>query len=424
MVTPAFDAADLYDRSARTRIDSGVRAVTDSVDHVQGVHLVVSVAAGSRHDSADLPGTAHALEHVAFRTTHRFTSEEMLSLVEETGGEINAYTTAESISFETYLPFESLDLGVEVLSELVLRARLGEDDLERERPILLEEHALAEDEYSSLCTEALFEGMLGDHGLGHPVRGTCAGIEALTAPTLAEFRDRQFVASNLVVAAAGRVDHAELVGLVAKHFDDVATTPARATATPTFRPQSHSYLERDTDQAYLSLGWPAFAADDRRQPALDLVLWVLGGGMSSRLARDLREDRGLVYSIGAWNCSFHDAGAVGISTGCSVENLGPVIEAIRGHADRLRRQGLDRDELRRALGSVAGQFRLDGDSIEGRLGRLVADEVTFGRIVPIEEVMASYRAVNEDDVRNVVDEVLGRPPHVSVVGPSGLASIL
>jgi predicted Zn-dependent peptidase len=367
---------------------------------------------------------AHALEHVAFRRTQRWESEEMLDLIEATGGELNAYTSAESIAFETYVPYEFLDLGVEVLGELVVRARLADADLERERPVLAEEHSMADDEFAGLCAEALVSAMLGPSGLGRPVRGTAEGIAAMTGADLRRFRDRQFFTEDLVVAAAGRVDHGRLVALVDEHFADLSKGTGARPEAAEFAGQGHTFLERDTDQVYVAVGWPALAAADSRQPALDLALWALGGGMSSRLARDLREDQGLVYSIGSWNSTFVDVGLIGVSTGCAPENLKPVLDGILRHAESLRRTGLDDAELHRAIGSVAGQLRLEGDSIEGRLSRLVGDEFTFGRIVPIDETTRSYVEVGPADILGVLNEVLGVPPHVAIVGPAAVAGIL
>ena len=401
----------------RTRLPNGIRVLTDRADFAQGVSIVAHVDVGSRDDPDESSGLAHVLEHMAFRATSKWDSVEMMALVEQTGGELNAYTTAESTAYEVYLPHEFLDLGVEILGELVGRPVLNEDDLRRERSVLIEEYLAAEDELAGIAGERIISSALGDHALGRAVRGRIDHLESMSESDLRSFHRDGYVASNLTIAASGRVDAEALNDAVMKHFDGVAMGAPASKAPPEIMPGVVSLVPRDADQVHLVYAWPGHCAAHVDQPAIDLALFVLGGGMSSRLICDLREDRGLVYNVGAWSTGWSDCGLIGVTTSCGPSRAEEVHGRVLAHIERLAAAAPAPVELDIALGAITGQLRLEADSLDGRVGRLLADETTFGRIVPIPEVVESYRRVDAQGVHEAIAGLLAATPHVVALGP-------
>jgi predicted Zn-dependent peptidase len=406
-------------RVRRTRLPNGLRVVTEAMPELRSVAVGFWAGTGSRDEADPLAGASHFLEHLLFKGTADRSAQQIAEEVEAVGGEMNAFTTREHTAYYIRLLDESVDLALDILSDVVWAPAFRPDEVDCERQVILEEirmHGDTPDELvHSLFSEALFPGQ----PVGREVLGDRDAIVAMTRDEIAQFHGHHYRAGNLVVAAAGNLDHDRMVDAIAARF-----TGGLGDREP--RPEAEilpagavRVLHRPTEQAHLVLGMPALCRSDPDRWALSVLNHVVGGGMSSRLFQEVREKRGLAYSVYSYRSALQDTGTFAVYAGTAPERAPEVLSIIDAELDRLcTERCLGADELERAKGHFKGQMVLGLESSAARMERIGRSEITTGEIQSVDEMVAAIDAVTPEDVARVIDRVLAAGPRVlAAVGP-------
>ncbi|MDP8987677.1 MAG: insulinase family protein [Actinomycetota bacterium] len=401
-----------------TRLPNGIRVVTEDVPSAHSVATGFWVGVGARDEGPGLAGASHFLEHLLFKGTEARTAASIAEAVDAVGGEMNAYTTHEYTAYYTRLPAGQLVLGLDLLSDVLWAPAFRPAEVEAERRVILEELLAEEDCPDERVHTLLAEAMFPDHPLGAEVLGTEASIRGMGREQIRGFHANWYRPANLVVAAAGRLDHDEVVQGVERRFagGDGGEAPSRQ--PPTGPARRLAVLTRPTEQAYVAVGVPAPDRHDDDRFALVVANQVLGGGMSSRLFRTIREDRGLAYSVGSSVSAYTDAGVLVASAGTTPARVPEVLGLVHAELDRILDGGVTEHELAVAKGCVEGSTLLGLEDPGSRMGRIGDAMLTHGEVREVDDVLARFRSVERADVDRVLERVLGGGPRtVAVVGP-------
>ncbi len=404
---------------ARTTVlPGGLRVVTEAVPGVRSAAFGVWVGVGSRDESVPEHGASHFLEHLLFKGTRKRDALEIAAVMDAVGGELNAFTAKEYTCYYARVLDADLPLAVDVVADLVTDALVAPSDVESERGVILEEISMHDDDPGDVVHDAFAEALYGDHPLGRPVIGTVASIEALSADAIAGYYRGRYTAPEMVVSVAGNVQHDDVVRLVSAAFPSSEGVPAplRPYAPP---PQlTGSVVEdRPTEQAHLVLGMHALDRSDERRWAMSVLSTALGGGMSSRLFQEIREKRGLAYSVYSYASTHHDAGMFGVYAGCSPSRVDDVLSLIREQLSLVADNGLTDEEVARAKGNLRGSLVLGLEDSGSQMSRIGKAELVHGEVLPIEQLLSRTAAVTPDDVRALADDVLRRPLSLGLIGP-------
>jgi predicted Zn-dependent peptidase len=418
-------AATATDRDSRaggsdhriTTLDSGVRVVTERVPGVRSVALGFLMDVGSAGESDDQAGISHLLEHMMFRGTERYGSEEIDQIFDEMGAEINAGTDKESTSLYTRVLDGHLERAFDVMAEMIWQPRFGE--LEAEREVVLEEIAMYEDDPQDRVFEEIGRAVFAEHPLGRPVIGTAPTVAAISREQLAAYHSARYTPRSIVIAAAGSVGHEQLVELASAAAPGARSGEADAPAAdvalaPEFLPRS-KFLQKDTEQFHVCVGGAGLARDDERRFALRVLEGILGGTSSSRLFQEIRERRGLAYSVFSYSNLYAQTGEIGLYVGTRPENLG---EALAIVAQELRRSVEDpasEQELIRSRENLKGRMVLALESTGARMGRLGGALLAGMPVLSTDEVIERIDAVGIDQLRELAGELLV-PERLSIAG--------
>ncbi|MCI0548900.1 MAG: insulinase family protein [Candidatus Rokubacteria bacterium] len=403
----------------RTTLPSGLRVVTEAMPALRSVSLGYWVATGSRDETDELSGASHFLEHLLFKGTDRRSAQDIAEAVEAVGGEMNAFTTKEYTAYYVRILDESSDLALDILSDVIWSPAFRPDEVDCERQVILEEIRMHEDTPDELVHSIFAEALFPDQTIGREVLGRVESIEAMTPAQIAAFHARHYKGGNVVVAAAGNLDHDEIVGEVERRFaGQVGDREPRVNAE--VRPAcARRVLTRPTEQAHLVLGMPGLSRSDPDRYALSVLNHVLGGGMSSRLFQEIRERRGLAYSVYSYRAAFEDTGMFAVYAGTAPSRAPEVLSIVMGEFDRLvADRGMEEGELERAKGHFKGQLALSLEGSSPRMERLGRSELTAGEVLDIDELVARIDAVGPDDLARVIGRVIdGAPRVLAAVGP-------
>jgi predicted Zn-dependent peptidase len=410
----------------RTVLPGGLRVVTEFLPAVRSVALGIWVGVGSRDEDHAHAGATHYLEHLLFKGTSRRTALEISAEMDAVGGEMNAFTAKEYTCYYARVLDADLPLAVDVLSDMVTSSLITPKDVDAERNVVLEEIAMNDDDPSDTAHEAFTAKLFGDTPLGRPILGTVDSINAITRDQIFEHYQARYTPEHLVVAAAGNLDHDTVVQLVAQAFGP-ALERAAEPAPPRLN-GSHSgfgpeagvgttLVSRSIEQANLVLGCEALARTDDRRFALGVLNAAFGGGMSSRLFQEVREKRGLAYSVYSFAAQHADTGMWGIYVGCLPAKADEVLAICTEEITRVVESGLTDAELARGKGQVRGSIVLGLEDPSSRMSRLGKAELVYPRLEPVDEVLTSIDAVTHDGIRAVAAEILTRPKALAVVGP-------
>jgi predicted Zn-dependent peptidase len=408
----AFD-----DRVRTTTLPSGVRVVTDPTPDAVSTAVSVWVGAGSRDEPPEAAGAFHFLEHLLFKGTQRRSAHEVNVAIDSVGGELNAFTSKELTAFFARVPATEVALATDLLAELILEPALEPDDVDAEREVILEELAMVTDTPDELAASLLDESVFVGHGLGWEVLGREETLEAMELGQLAAIHDRWYRHGRLVVAAAGGVDHDALVEVVAERFA-APVTPAAAREAPGADVRTAHRVERESEQVHVAHGWRGIPLDDPDRWALAVLLHAFGDGPSSRLYREVRDERGLAYSIGTSSASYSDAGVVQLAYGATTRHVDEVTEVVDAELSSLLADGITDDELRVAQGYLRGSLVLSLEDAGSRMSRLGGSAIALDRVEPVLDALAGYAAVANDDVRRVAERVFGGDRATVSVGPA------
>jgi predicted Zn-dependent peptidase len=409
---------------SRTVLPGGLRVVTEFLPAVRSVALGIWVGVGSRDEDEAHAGATHYLEHLLFKGTKKRTALEISSEMDAVGGEMNAFTAKEYTCYYARVLDADLPLAVDVLSDMVTSSLITPKDVDAERNVVLEEIAMNEDDPSDTVHEAFTAKLFGDTPLGRPILGTVDSINAITRDQIFEHYRARYTPEHLVVAAAGNLDHDTVVELVRQSFG--AALDRTAEPAPPRLGGSHAtgeagvgttLVSRGIEQANLVLGCEALARTDKRRFALGVLNAAFGGGMSSRLFQEVREKRGLAYSVYSFAGQHADTGMWGIYVGCLPSKADDVLAICAEEITRVVEGGLTDAELARGKGQVRGSIVLGLEDPSSRMSRLGKSELVYPKLEPVDEVIASIDGVTHDDIRAVATDILTRPKALAVVGP-------
>lgn len=412
----------------RTVLPGGVRVISEAMPNVRSVALGLWVGVGSRDESPSLAGASHYLEHLLFKGTPTRTALDIATALDAVGGEMNAFTAKEYTCFYARVLDEDLLVAVDVLTDAVTSSLVASADVAAERGVILEEIAMRDDDPTDVVHDEFAQAVLGDSPLGRPVLGTVESIQAMPRRAVAGYYHRRYRPENLVVTAAGHVDHAALVravrrGLRGTRFADGAERPAPPRAGRPARPDRRASrhvqrtVRRDTEQANLVLGGPGLARSDERRFALSVLNAALGGGMSSRLFQEVREKRGLAYSVYSYTAQYADAGLFGVYVGCHPGKVPQVLDLCRDELARAAADGIGEAEIERGKAQVRGNLVLGLEDTGSRMSRLGKSELVYGELLSVDEILARVAAVTPDQVSDVAREVVGAVSTLAVIGP-------
>lgn len=398
---------------------SGVRVVSEHMPEARSVSLGVWVGVGSRDEPAELAGASHFLEHLLFKGTADRTAREIAIAVEARGGEMNAFTSRESTAFHLRLPASELAFGLELLAEVVATPALRAHEVDAEREVILEELAMAEDTPDDLVNMRLYEHVFDAHPLGRETLGSEDSLERLTPDGIAAFHAEWYRPANLVVAVAGACTHEQVLTVLdrtalAHELPPGGDRPSRRSPGVLGAPLTVEH--RQLEQVQLALGWRGLHLDDPDRYALALGVHILGGGMASRLFQEVREERGLAYTVYATHSMYSDAGIASVAAGTAPQRVDEVLQVIDRVLAELLDEGVTDDELATAKGFVEGATLLGLEDSGSRMNRLGGSVLVRGRVVPVEEQLAHLRAVSTADADRALRRVFGGPRVLAAVG--------
>jgi predicted Zn-dependent peptidase len=419
-------AGDLGGVVRRTVLPDGIRILTEAIPAMRSVSFGIWVGVGSRDEAPQLNGASHFLEHLLFKGTRKRSALDISSGIEAVGGETNAYTAKEYTCFYARVLDADLAMAIDVMCDAVADSVLLESDVETERGVILEEIAMHADEPGDEVHDLHSSALFGDHPLGRLISGTAETITPMTRKQIHGFYRRRYTGPNIVISAAGNLDHAMVVKRVRQAFagspfgafPPAAPAPLRSPESKVrLRPPTTVVRGDDTEQAHLVLGgWSPGRHDDRRF-ALAVLNNVFGGGMSSRLFQEIRERRGLAYSVYSYVSHYAEIGNFGVYAGCAPAKAEEVLGLIRAELARAARDGVTTEELRRGKGMLKGALVLGLEDTGSRMSRLGKGELLHGELLSMDELLAKVDAITLDDVCEMATEVLGGDMTLAVVGP-------
>jgi predicted Zn-dependent peptidase len=392
----------------------GEKVVSERLDSVRSVALGFWIGTGSRDEPTARAGVSHFIEHMLFKGSSRYDAQEIAETFDTLGGDLNAATSRETTVVYARVPDEKLEVALDVMADMVFRPRF--DDVDSEREVVLEEIAMVEDNPQDLVHDLVAEAVFGSHPLGRPVIGSADVISTVSRRALRSYHEGAYVAGNVVVAAAGNVDHARLLKLVKARVGD-ARNDFRLTRKPAGRPpQPGSRFQRkDTEQYHVCLAAPGIRRDDERRYAASLLDAIVGGSASSRLFQEIREKRGMAYSVYSFGSQYADSGLVGLYVGTRDENLAECLEIAAAELVDVAAGSFRPGELERAKDNLKGRLLLSMESTSARMTRLGKAIVTGTEITAVDQTIARLDAVTEADVAALAAEVFA-PGRLSAAG--------
>ncbi|GAN60745.1 peptidase M16 [Acetobacter cibinongensis] len=398
-----------------TRLPSGLTVVTERMERVETVSFGAYVATGTRDETAEENGVSHFLEHMAFKGTESRSALQIAEEIENVGGHINAYTAREQTAFYVKLLKENLDLGVDIIGDILTHSTFDPAEIERERGVILQEIGQANDTPDDVVFDHFQAAAFPNQPMGRPTLGTEALIETMSRDTLMRYMRTHYTTSNMVVAAAGNLHHDDVVQRVQQHFADLPTTPQIPTP-PALYAGSEFRQEKDLDQAHVVMGFPSVGFNDPDYYAALLLSMLLGGGMSSRLFQEIREKRGLVYSVYSFNAPFLDGGLFGIYAGTGEKQCAELVPVT---LEELRKVQLSvgQEELNRAHAQLKASLLMSLESTGSRCEQIARQLQLFGRIVPVAETVARVEAVTQADICRVAARIFRQQPTLAALGP-------
>jgi predicted Zn-dependent peptidase len=406
----------------RTTLPGGLRIITEQVPGVRSTTFGVWVNVGSRDEAGSQMGSAHYLEHLLFKGTARRSAMDISAAIDGVGGDLNAFTTKEYTCYYARVLDADLPLAIDVVCDVVSNALIRSEDVEAERGVILEEIAMHEDDPTDVVHDDFAAAMFGDTPLGRPILGTIETISGITRRSINTFYRSKYRPERMVVAAAGNLDHDAVVRQVRRAFSHALDADREAgQARAPRRPRAHAsgvrVTPRPTEQAHLVLGVPGIRRGDDRRYALSVLSTALGGGMSSRLFQEIREKRGLAYSVYSYAQGYSDDGLFGVYVGCLPGKVDTVLDVCLTEMERVARDGLTDEEILRGKGQVKGTTVLGQEDTGARMTRIAKSELHADPLPSIDTLLSRVDAVTSDDIRAIAQDLLTAPASLAVIGP-------
>jgi predicted Zn-dependent peptidase len=401
-----------------TRLPTGERVISETIPGVRSIALGFWIGAGSRNEPDAKAGVSHFIEHLLFKGSSRYSAQQIAEIFDALGGGLNAATSRETTVVYARVPDERLETALDVMADMVFEPAFAEVDAERE--VVLEEIAMVEDNPQDLVHDIVAEAVFGAHPLGRPVIGRAEVIAGISRRSLAAYHRSAYVGSNIVLAAAGNLEHGRLVDLLAERRAD-PEQPLRLPRKPLRRPPLPGlrFQEKPTEQYHVCLGARGVSRTDERRFAASLLDAIVGGSASSRLFQEIREKRGMAYAVYSFGSQYSDAGQVGVYIGTREENLGACLEIAAEQLADVAAGNVRGDELERAKENLKGRLLLSLESTSNRMSRLGKSLVTGGELLSTEQVVERVEAVSADEIAALAAELLA-PERLSAaaIGPS------
>ncbi|NYD42351.1 pitrilysin family protein [Nocardioides panaciterrulae] len=423
--TVTDDEGQVTSQVRRTVLPAGLRVISEQMAGVRSASIGVWVGVGSRDETPSLHGCSHFLEHLLFKGTEERSALDISVELDAVGGEFNAFTAKEYTCFHARVLDEDLPLAVDVLGDMITSSRLAAEDVEAERDVILDEIAMHDDDPDDVVHNLFAAQAWGDTPLGRPIAGTEESIASLTRDQIARFHQRHYRPATVVVAAAGNIDHTALVRQVKKSFgrggwldrEEAPVPPRHATRTRRVAP-GVVQARRPFEQVNVVLGVEGLTRHDERRFALGVLNTALGGGTSSRLFQEVREHRGLAYSVFSFASHHADSGLVGVSVGCLPSKLDDVLAVVRAELAKVAADGISAEELARGKGMLRGGLVLGLEDSGSRMSRIGKAELVHDELLSIDEVMRRIDGVTLEEVRGLAAELFTRAEVLAVVGPA------
>ena len=400
-----------------TTLPNGLRVISETMPAVRSVAVGCWVDTGSRDETAAEAGCSHFLEHLLFKGSERFTAQDIAQAFDAVGARSNAFTSKEYTCFWAQLRDDDLPMGMDLLAEMLLRPAFRPEDIAAEANVVLEEINMNEDDPADVAHDQFARALWGEHALALPVLGTKESITGMGREVIDSYWGRRYRPPGVVLAAAGHVEHERVVELAERHFGDWQGAPVdHELREPAVVPRVE-VKTKETEQAHLVFGGEALTRRDERRFAFGLLNHILGAGMSSRLFREIREERGLAYAVYSFRMPYADSGAYGIYVGTTPHQVAQVLELIREGLAGLSAAGVTADELERAKGNMKGSLALSMEETNSRMIRLGRHELTEVRHLSLDETVAAIEGVTLAEVHEVAQEVFSSPRVLGAVGP-------
>ena len=403
---------------------SGLRIVTEEVPSVRSAAVGIWVNVGSRDEAPATAGASHFLEHLLFKGTTSRTALEISSSIESVGGEMNAFTSKEYTCFYARVIDTDLPMAINVVSDLITSSIVSALDVDAERKVVLEEIAMRDDDPSDLIHDFFSDTYYGDTPIGRPILGTVESIKGMSRNTVFNYYKKKYLPQDLVVAVAGNIKHKRVVAMVEEalsrdNFLDVMAAPVVRpnTLVKNTKQQSVGVMYKKSEQAHMFYGMEGVARADDRRFAMGVLSAALGGGMSSRLFQEIREKRGLAYSVYAYAQQFAGSGVLGFYAGCNPTKAVEVVEIIRSVLADVAENGMSHEEIERAKGAVRGSLVLSQEDSGSRMSRIGKNEIVYGQVMDFDDILKSIARVSTQDIREIASEFLVKTPTLALVGP-------
>lgn len=408
---------------SRTTLPSGLRIVTEEVSTVRSVAFGIWANVGSRDESPSVAGASHFLEHLLFKGTTTRSALDISAAIDAVGGEMNAFTGKEYTCFYARVIDSDFSIAAEVICDMIKDSLVRSEDVDSERTVVLEEIAMRDDDPSDLVHDLFAETLYGDTPVGRPILGTVDSITNMSRKQVNDYYKKKYLPENLVIAVAGNINHERVVERVSKllgEFLDSSAKPAALRPTTKIRAKGKGeigLIYRKSEQANILLGFPSIDRSDERRFALSVLTSALGGGMSSRLFQEVREKRGLAYSVYASMQQFAGSGILSLYAGCNPDKATEVTSIFRHVLSDLITSGLSDEELERAKGQVAGSMVLGQEDTGSRMVRIGKSELVYGEIKSMDEILSNVRTVNQSAISELAEEIFTTQPTLAIVGP-------
>lgn len=383
-------------------LPNGVRIVTEEIDYVRSVAIGIWVGAGSRDEAEGYEGISHFIEHMFFKGTKNRTARQLAESLEAVGGQLNAFTTKEFTCYYAKVLDEHVDLAVEVLSDMFFNSLFESKEIEKEKNVIIEEIKMYQDSPDELIHDLFSQNVWNDHPLGKPILGEEDTIKNLTREKVIHYIDTRYSPDKVVIAVAGRINHEDIVKKLSLFGDFKRHREISPAGEPRGRVVRKALL-KDTEQVHLVLGVPGLGQDDEDIYALHIINNILGGGISSRLFQEVREQRGLAYSVFSYHSTYVDTGLFAVYAGTRPGNTEPLIKCVLNEINDIRINGISDEELKRTKAQIKGNLYLGLESVTSRMNRLGKTELSFGRVKTAEEAVEHLEKVTLEDIKRVMN---------------------
>ena len=401
-----------------TTLDNGIRVITETVNHVQFMSMGFWVGVGSRYESEKQWGITHFIEHMLFKGTEKRTADQISGAVDAVGGQLNAFTSKENTCYYIKTLTEDFPLAVDVLSDMFLNSRFDNEEIAKEREVIIEEIKMYEDTPDDQVHDLMSANLWPDHPLGRAILGTEESIAAFDHDMLKEYMKQYYTGSNIVVSVVGNISHKQVVDAIQEVLGGIPKGELNQYAIADRAKAGVNCYYKEIAQSQICVAIPGVAKEDDRLFPLSILNTYLGGGMSSRLVKKIREEEGLAYSVYSYNGSYTDTGAFVISVGTRPENCQRVIDIILEELEDVRQNGITQDELDKSFSQLKGSLYMGLETVNSRMNKLGRSLLIYDRVITPEENVDDLSKVTVEDVKALAGDMFRRENlQITVLGP-------